>query len=339
MDVLRAGIIGAGCYGEQVLKELDRNENFQIVAVADRIRQRAEQACKQYGGQPYDDFRQLIVQEKFDVLVLALPTYLCGECITLACRLPVHIFKDAPLARSLPEATQWIQQVEETRRQFHIGSRKRFAPGYLQCRHWLEKKLIGEIYLVRAESFYPRQGSLDWRGDPLSAGGGVLMEEGYRLADLILWSLGSPEQVYCLTGNRCCKRVVPPYRTEDTAVLSMKYPGDVIASVECGWMSGAKTEQILWYGTEGTLLCSPNLFIAYDMSGAVIHEDHYAIDDAWQIAQQIRHFSDCIRDDQVIPVSTAREHLANVAVIESAYLSAKTQLPEKLKVYGKLLSM
>jgi len=83
----------------------------------------------------------------------------------------------------------------------------------------------------------------------------------------------------------------------------------------------------------------PNLFIAYDMSGAVIHEDHYAIDDAWQIAQQIRHFSDCIRDDQVIPVSTAREHLANVAVIESASLSAKTQLPEKLKVYGKLLSM
>ena len=58
-----------------------------------------------------------------------------------------------------------------------------------------------------------------------------------------------------------------------------------------------------------------------------------------KIAQQIRQFGNTLRDPETKPLSTAREHLVNVAIVESAYLSARTQLPETLGVYGELFDI
>ena len=77
----------------------------------------------------------------------------------------------------------------------------------------------------------------------------------------------------------------------------------------------------------------------YDAGGAMVNEDCYEITQRWAISQQVRHFADCLLDEEIKPVSTAKEHLLNVAIIESAYLSVRTKLPETLKVYGSVIDI
>ena len=342
MNELRTGIIGVGGYGAKVLAELGRNEKFVVRAVADHNKELAQEYAQQYEAAWYDDYRSLIVEEKLDVLFLALPNYLCGECIQLAAKAKMHVFKEAPLARSLPEAMQWVGWMEKADVRFHVGARKRFAPGYLQGHKLLEEGRFGQIYLVRGETFlhYPdEKDGFDWRGDPVLSGGGVLLEEGCHLIDQIVRNLGSPENLYSLNTNKCSKRVLPPYRTEDTVVVTMNFPDGAMGNLLCSWMTGPTSERLLFHGTEGSLEVTANLLRLFEPDGKIVSEQVFEVDDSWLISQQIRQFGDSLLDPEIKPVSTARVHLPNIAIIESAYLSARTQLPETLKVYGSLFEI
>ena len=143
-----------------------------------------------------DGVLNFAVQEKLDILFLALPTYLCDECIQLAVKEKVHIFKEAPLARNLSEATEWVKAMNKAGLKFHVSAPKRFAPGFLAARQILQDQLVGDVYLVRGESFFCFPEPFEWRGDPVLAGGGVLLEHAYHLIDQFVWNIGAPELIY-----------------------------------------------------------------------------------------------------------------------------------------------
>jgi predicted dehydrogenase len=339
MAILRCGIIGVGGYGGKILAELGRSSQYEIIAVADQNRELADDLAQQYEAQAYDDYRSLIVQEKPDILFLALPTYLCDECIQLAVKEKVHIFKEAPLARNLPEANEWVKAMAKAGLKFHISAPKRFAPGFLAARKILHEQELGDIYLVRGETFFSFPGPFEWRGDPMLAGGGVLLEHAYHLLDLFVWNIGTPEHVYALQTAKCSKRSLPPYRTEDTVALTMKFPEGVIANLLASWTTAPERERILIHATDGSIETNTNLIRLFDIDGNVIKEETFNVDEGWLVNQQLRHFADTLFDPEIKPISTAKEHLVNVAAVESAYLSARTQMPEDLKLYGPALNI
>lgn len=339
MTQLRAGIIGVGGYGRLILRELAGNDRFVIKAIADQDRELAQACSREYGGEPYDDYRGLIVQQELDALFLVLPTFLCGEYIRLSAKKGIHVFKAAPLGRTMPEAAEWVELMDRADCRLYVSVPNRFAPGYLGAHQLLQEEKIGSVYLVRAESFSRYHGDLGWRGDPVLAGGGVLLEQAYDMVDQIIWNLGPPERLYGLNGNRCSERALPPYKTEDTAVLTMRFPDGTMGSVLAGWMTGPTRERVLFHGTDGSIEVTRNSVRCFDVDGECAGEEEFDVNDAWLVAQEIRHFAELLLDDEIEPVGTAAEHLADVAVIESAYLSAKTQLPESLRVYGSLFDV
>ena len=339
MTQLRAGIIGVGGYGRLILRELAGNDRFVIKAIADQDRELAQACSREYGGEPYDDYRGLIVQQELDALFLVLPTFLCGEYIRLSAKKGIHVFKAAPLGRTMPEAAEWVELMEKADCRFYVSVPDRFAPGYVGAHQLLQAEKVGSVYLVRAESFSRYQGELGWRGDPVLAGGGVLLEQAYRMVDQIVWNVGPPERMYGLSSNRCSERSLPPYKTEDTVVLTMRFPEGMMGSVLAGWMTGPIRERVLFHGTDGSIEVTRDSLRCFDGDGAMASEEAFDVDDAWLVSQEIGHFSDLLLDAEVEPVSTAAEQLANVAVIESAYLSAKTRLPESLRVYGSLFDV
>ena len=326
-----------GGYGRLVLHELGRNETFVVQAIGDRDRELADDLAQQYEARAYDDYRSLIVEENLDVLFLCLPTFLSNECIRLAAKAGVHVFKESPVARTLPEALQWVELMDKAGCRLHIGAPKRFAPGYLQAHEFLEEGQIGPVYLICAEQFLNYQGSWEWRGDPQLSGGGVLLEQAYHMIDIMVWTMQNPEKVYSLNAKFCSKRVAPPYRTEDAAALIMNFDDGAIGNMVAGWMTGPPSERIVYHGLEGALEAAPNHITLYDAAGAVRNRAEFHVSDEWLIGQQIRQFAHSLLDEKVKPMSRARDHFANIAIVEAAYLSARTQLPEPLKVYGSLL--
>lgn len=338
MNQLRTGIIGVGGYGQHVLKELGENEYFVVQSIADQDRELAQDLADQYDAKPFDDYRRLIVETRPDVLFLTLPTYLCADCIRLAAREKVHVFKESPLARNLPEGAEMIRAMEKAGCELAVGSRKRLAPGYLEARQVLLKQEIGKVFLIRAEQFFYYQGKWDWRADPGLAGGGVLLESAYSLVDLIHWSVGVPESVYCLSSHECNRKVIPPYRTEDTVMMTMNFSDGAVGQLTSSWMSGPETERIVYHGVEGTLDAGPNHCRLYNAVGELQNEAEFSVSDDRLISQQIKQFAECLLDRDAEPVSTVSEHLNNVSVVEAAYLSARTGMQEDLKVYDSVMA-
>jgi len=339
MDTLRTGIIGLGGDGITLLSQLFDNENYSVQALADTDKELAQEYALQHDARPYDDYRLLIVQEKLDVLFLMVPTYQCGECIPLAAKAGLHVFKQSPLARTLPEACQWLEILEKADLNFHIGGPGRFAPGYLLAHKKLQEQQIGRVYLIQAEGFWNYPEDMGWRGDPVLAGGGVLIDKGYHLVDQILWNLTLPESLYSTNSNFCQKQTLPPYRTEDTVALSMNFPDGAMGHLLCGWTNGPASEKLIMYGTAGRMRATADSLQIYDVEGKKVFDETFEVDHPWLIAQQARHFADSLFDPEIKPISTAREHLANVAVIESAYLSARTRQPEPVKLYGSVFEI
>ncbi len=339
MNKLQCGIIGVGGYGRTILDHLYQSEQFDIIAIADQDRELAENLSQQFDATPYDDYRSLIVQEKLDALFLTLPTFLCGDSIRLAAKSNMHVFKEAPFARTLPEATEMVKNMDKASRHLHIGAQRRFSPSYQQARDLLAENKLGNIFLIRGELFFNFEGSWDWRGDPVLAGGGVLQEMAYHLVDQIVWAYQAPERVYCMHTNFCAKRVVPPYRTEDTMILNMQFQDGAMANITASCMTGPEKEQLIFHGVNGTLEVSPTHLHLIDPEGNSIEKKCYQDPMDQLINQQIEHFANLIHDPETNAVSLAQDHLVNVAIIESAYLSSRTHSPESLKMYGRLFDI
>ena len=340
MDKFRVGLIGLQESGKIVLAELARNECFHLEAIADEDFELAKELAADHEVRPYDDRRSLIVQEKLDIIFLTLPTYRCGECVTQAVKTGSHIFKSNSLARTMPEAAEWLKQMDKAGLRFEVGVELRFAPGYLEGHRLLAEEKIGNIYMVRAESLtsYPEQ--MGWRGDPVMAGGGALIDIGYGLIDQINWNMNPPERVYAQHVGMCSKKKLPPYRTEDTATMTLTFPSGAIGQLLCGWTDGQHSERIAYYGTEGMLETFRDAIRLWDNEGNLLRAEVYPeVNQQWLIAQQIRHFADSLLDNEILPASTPRQHLATVATIEAAYLSSRTQGPETLAVYGQLFDI
>ncbi len=347
MDKLRAGIIGIGGYGGQVLAELGRNDCFDIKAIGDKDIELAKVAGQKYEAHTYDDYRSFIVQEELDVLFLMLPNYLCNEYIQEAAKKRFHVFKAAPLARSLVEADGWVEQMKRVDREFIVCSTKRFASGFAQAHELIVEQKIGTIYLVRGECLFNYDKPFEWRGDAVLAGGGALLEAGWDLVDLITWSVGVPEQVYSLNSNMCRKRVVPPYQTEDTAIVMMKFANGASGNLVCSWTSEPTTERLIFHGTQGSIEAGTDYVRVFDVKGELLLQEDFQVNVTDMIAGQLTRFYEYLNsaDDDVKAgdnengdieqVGTAKQHLVNMAIIDAAYLSAKTQLPETVKVYTK----
>ncbi|MBI9017127.1 MAG: Gfo/Idh/MocA family oxidoreductase [Phycisphaerae bacterium] len=337
MEKLKAGIIGLKGDGDGFLTALAGNDRFSVVAVYDADKNLAAEKAADFDCQGYDDRRQLIIAEDLDVLLLILPDYLCGECLGEAAKKKIHVLKAAPAGRELTECYQSIKMMAGQGAQYHICTFKRFAPGYRFANQLLTGKAIGRIYLARAQKFYNFPDSLDFRGDLKLSGGGVLLNDGMEMLDLITWNMGEPSQVYCQHSNFCAKRSLPPYLTEDTAAVLLDFPDGATASLQCSWMTGVQSENILFHGSEGSIQAGENYVKCYDVNGDLTEEENFDIDRQQLIQRQLEHFADGIIDPELPALSKAEAQLLNLAIVQSAYLSAKTRMPESLKRYDALM--
>ena len=352
MRQYRAGIIGVGKSGCQLARSIGQTEMFNLCAISDKDKEKVAIAGEELDVQWYDDPRQMILKEDLDMIILAIPTHACGEYVQLAAKQKIHLFKQAPLARTLPEASKWHDLMLQSGAEFFIGAPYRFAPGYRKAFDKIQSGLLGNIYLVRGEHFLHYDGHLDWRGDPKLAGGGVLIEQAYGLIDLVNWALRVPEKVFCLNTNHCAKRIVPTCLTEDSAILSMHFASGLMGNIITSWMAGPEHECMVFHGVEGSIKASLSEYAHYAPDGKLADSESFDVSMTTLMSEQLTYIANYLLQrnididedrignegdlEELVVSSSSADHLANVSVIEAAYLSVRTQMPEEILVYGSV---
>jgi len=331
-EKLRTAVMGLNDRGRLLLEAASKVDYFQIQAVADKDPSLAESVAEEYKCTAYDDYRQLIIQNQLDCLLVAAGFYSCDEHIRTAMRKKFNVLKLAPAARNFEEAAEFVCLAEEENIKFAIANRSRFARSFLALREFIQQGRIEQIFLITATCTVGDQQHPAWQTDPKLAGGGVLLHNSYGIIDQIVWNFGAPQQIYSLSSNTAGDRQQRLYLTEDTALVTMRFSDTCIGNLMASRCAGAgpKEKTLKVYGKNNILTVSDRRFAVSDCLGRTSEEFEYEDDELGCMAKLLENFALSIAlPDKNRLCSSGRENLTDMAVIESTYLSARTAMPEE----------
>jgi predicted dehydrogenase len=326
------------------------------VAIADRDTKLAEKVAGEYNCIAYDDYRRLITEmdsrpraesrtslrgnnkegpndtQGGDIrcLLVAAGMHSCDEHIRMAMRKKFNILKLAPPARNFEEAAGFVQLADDEKVKFAIANVSRFAASYLALRDFLQEGGMDQIFLITAFCSLGDQPLPAWQSDPKLAGGGVLLHNCYQIIDQILCNFPTPQQVYSLNVSSAGDRQQRLYLTEDTAVVMMKFSDTVIGNLIASKGIGPKREFLKIYSKDKILTVSNTRLTVSNAAGQVMQDFQYDDDQLVGMTKAVENFAmSVLRPDKNKLFSTGRENLKDMAVIESAYLSGRTAMPEE----------
>ena len=103
----RVAVIGCGSHGTRLARTFDLDPRCRVVCGANRGREGLDLFCERFGGLPgYQDYRQLLAEEEFEIALLALPVSVNPEVVAACAGKEgvAGIFSEKPVAVSLAEA-------------------------------------------------------------------------------------------------------------------------------------------------------------------------------------------------------------------------------------------
>jgi len=352
---LKTAILGLNEKGRVAIKTASQIEHFLVQAVADKNIGLAEESSSKYNCTAYDDYRQLITQNDLDCLIVAEDMHHCEEYLRMAINKKINILKLPPLARNFDEATQLVSLAKEQNIKFAVANTSRFATGFIELR-----KMLGLIdepaptdkhpeqtsaekpspFLVTAEYYATKTNCPDsnpdeppvWASDIKLSGGGILLYNCYEIIDQMIYNFGLPQQVYSLNLNTTSDKRQRQYLTEDTAIITIKFNeslfGNIIATKNIG-VSEEKSILKIFTG-KNIIEASRNALITSDYTNQTRNKTEYDNNESDCLQQLLKNFAlSILSPDKNKLSATAKDNLYNMAVIESAYLSARTGFPEE----------
>jgi len=324
--------IGLDEAGLELLEAASKIDFFEIVAVADRDTKLVEKTASLYKCDGYDDFRQLLIQKHFDCLLVAAGLYSCDEYVRAAVKKGCNILKLEPAARNVEEAVELVKLAMENEVRVAVANPTRFAQSFVDFAQNLRQKPLEQPFLIDARLHICDARLPHWYNDPQLSGGGVLLRNCFHLIDQMVINFGLPEQVYCLCTNSAADKQQRVYLTEETAVVTMRFNGALTGTLTASRQKGiGPDEQFMRvHCREKILTVSHNRLTMTDNTGRILEEQQYSYDRALCLAKVLNNFALSILSPQEHKLKTdAQSNLSAMAVIEAAYLSARTGMPEE----------
>ena len=363
-DKLKTAVLGLNDNGRLLLEAASKIDYFEIAAVADKDSNVAERVAAEYKCAAFDDYRQLItamdsrpqsesrtsLRGDSRCLLVAAGMYSCEKQVRAAMKKKFNVLKLAPAARNFEEAAEFVRLAEDENIKFAVANVSRFAQSFVAFRQFLQQGRIEQIFLITAFCNVGDQLNRDpkhnsvasgtqpaWQTDPKLSGGGVLLRNCYGIIDQIIWNFPTPEQVYSLNTNQATDRQQRLCLTEDTAVVTMKFTDTLIGNLIASKAFGPGQRFLKVYGKDKILTVSNKQLTVSDGPGQRSEEWEYDDDELGWYKALLGNFAlSILSPDENKLCSSGRENLKNMAVIESAYLSARTAMPEEP---GRILQM
>ncbi|OOM74214.1 putative oxidoreductase YcjS [Clostridium puniceum] len=192
MKKLKIGFIGCGgiAHGKHFPALSKLTNKVELVAFCDSIEERAAEAAKQYGvadAKVYTDYKELIKDERIDVIHVLTPNVSHSEITVAALEAEKHVMCEKPMAINSAEAQLMLDAAKRTGKKLTIGYQNRFRSDSLETKEACKNSELGDIYMAKAHAIR-RRGVPTWGvfPDKSKQGGGPLIDIGTHALDLTL---------------------------------------------------------------------------------------------------------------------------------------------------------
>lgn len=197
MDKVKFAIIGCGAVTENFhLPALQRSAQAEVEVLVDPSTGRARQLAEMYGVPAVaEEYSQVI--GKADAAIVAVPNYLHATVAEHLLEAGVHVLVEKPMALTPAACDRISSAAEKNRAVLTVGLVRRFLPASGFVKEMLESGMLGEIQRIDIQEgvifSWPVASGAMFR--KANAGGGVLMDIGVHILDLLLWWFGPCKSV------------------------------------------------------------------------------------------------------------------------------------------------
>ena len=324
---LKVGIAGYGIVGERRRQNIDKNVHMETVAVCDQNFKQQEVLID--GVRCYPNYLELL-KEPLDVLFVSLPNYLLPEVTIAGLEKGLHVFCEKPPGMNVED----VQKVWETKQKhpslkLKYGFNHRYHNSVKDALKILNSKELGEVINLRA--IYGKDGFVPfgsgWRAERKYSGGGILLDQGIHMVDLIQLFCGDFPEVQSYVSNDFWECDV-----EDNVFAIMRNSQGKMAMLHStatqwqhlfslnifltegylrlsGILSGSKS-----YGQERLIIGRRNI----SATGSDREETiTYLEDNSWR--DEINEFAEAIVNEEDIQFGTVEEALATMKQVYRIY--------------------
>lgn len=235
---VRFGLIGCGFISRKHLQALASCKDAQLTAISDLHVARMEETKEYYqsiSGEPqtitcYTDYREMLADSQIDAIIIASFSGLHALMAKEVLRAQKHVVLEKPMALSIAEANEIIALAEKQQRELMVCHQLRFRPVMQKIKQLIDTGKIGKPYLgvasIRINRTPDYYSAAVWRGK-WSTDGGMLINQGIHLVDLLQWFLGDVKTVY---GE--ITQTSPIKETEDVAVGIIHFKNNAKGIIE-----------------------------------------------------------------------------------------------------------
>ena len=339
---LKTACLGLGRRAGELLSLACSTELYEIISIADSSLSLAEQTAQKYNCTAFDDYRQFVLQNDIDVLIVAEPLYKCAEFIRTAINKKCHILKLIPTAANFEQAAELINLSEKNNVKYITATPSRFAPGFEQLSDYLRTIDRKQYYFINVcaslgSDFFQPVASYT-QADRKLSGGGVLLNDCFELLSLIIENFSLPQQIYALLTNQSHDKMAKQYLGEDTVTASLTFSDGLIGTFLAAQHTGsAAAAPLKIYGAEQNIIATPNRLAVYNASDSIIAEHKYPLKPEKCITEMFIDTGRALLEPEKYKLrNSPRLDLATMALIEAAYLSAKTGTPESPRKFFEM---
>jgi len=246
-------IVGLGRAGWNIhVKALRGRKGAQIVAVADPVAERRDEAASEFGCQCYGSIDEMLKAPGFDadVVVIATPSVCHGPDTIKALKAGRHVVVEKPMSTSLREADRMIRAAKDARRKLFVHQNYRFFPEFTYYQSVIKSGRLGKVYHMRNALYGSFARRNDWQTLSRNAGG-VLNNTCPHFIDQALQLTGSPiEKVF---GD--LKQIGSAGDVEDHVKIMMRAENGCTVDLEISSAQAMPIKPPKWTicGTHGTL--------------------------------------------------------------------------------------
>ena len=214
---LKVGIAGYGVVGKRRRYYIDQHSSLRTVAVCDQ--NFSKPGTMDDGVRHYPNYKQLL-EEPLNVLFVSLPNYLAAEVTIAGLERGLHVFCEKPPGRDLSDIKKVIE-VEKKHPKFLLkyGFNHRYHDSVREAIRLIKSGDFGDI--INARGVYGKSKIIPfaggWRAERKYSGGGILLDQGIHMVDLMRLFCGDFTEIKSYVSNGYWKHDV-----EDNAYALMR---------------------------------------------------------------------------------------------------------------------
>jgi predicted dehydrogenase len=320
--MIKFGVVGYGYWGPNVVRNLDRMDEAEVLAVCDKSPTARRKAAKAYPEvRVTDNPADLMSSPDIDAIAVVTPVWTHYELAKAALQQGKHVFVEKPFTSSAEQAEELIELAERKNLKIMVDHTFLFTGAVQKIKQLLNEGALGKLYYYDSTrvnlGLFQHDVNVVWD----------LAPHDLSIIDHLLQR--TPEAISA-TGQTHLNG------HEDVAFLTLYYPDKIIAHINVNWLSPVKVRTTLIGGEKKMLvwndLEADEKIKIYDKGVKVTSREglydllvHYRSGDMWapQIEQvealtrELAYFVDCIARDET-PINDGQAGLRVVRMLQAA---------------------